>query len=84
MRRPSVVFLAALAVMTLVGLDYHDDPFFRTQVSDPASYDNWARRIAPDGLADEPAFHQSPLFPLALARVYGWEPTARAAGPAGR
>jgi len=70
LRRTLLVFLIALAILTLIGLDYRDDPFFQTHVSDPASYDSWARRIAGGGLAGEPAFHQSPLFPLALARVY--------------
>jgi len=78
-RNTLIVFLVALAVLTLVGLDYRDDPFHRTQVSDPASYDSWARRMAANGLADEPAFHQSPLFPLALARVYAAVPESSAA-----
>lgn len=82
MRRTWVVFLVALAVLTLVGLDYHDDPFFETPVSDAASYDTWARRIATYGLADEPAFHQSPLFPLALARVYAAVPEESAGAAA--
>lgn len=77
-RSTSIVFLIALAVLILVGLDYRDDPFFQTQVSDAASYDTWARRIADEGLASEPAFHQSPLFPLALGGLYGLVPDGAA------
>ncbi len=70
LRHSLVVFVVALGVLTLLGVDYRDDPFFSTPISDAASYDSWARRIATEGLRQEPPFHQSPLFPLALAAVY--------------
>jgi len=70
------VFLIALGVLTVVGVDYRDDPFFRTPVSDAASYDTWARRLAATGYSDEPGFHQSPLFPVMLAAAYRAAPQA--------
>lgn len=65
-----IVFVAALALHAVVWLQYRDDPFALTYVSDSLSYHQWAERIAADGLAAEPVFHQSPLFPLLLGKAY--------------
>jgi tetratricopeptide (TPR) repeat protein len=65
-----LVFLAALAVLGVLALQYRGDPFFRTPVSDALSYHEWAQRIARDGLAAEGVFHQPPLFPVLLAGSY--------------
>ena len=65
-----LVFLAALAVQSLLVWDNRDNPFHETPVSDALSYDGWARRLAAGGLADEPVFHQAPGYPLLLAAVY--------------
>ena len=61
-----IILVAALALHAVVWLQYREDPFALTYVSDSLSYHHWAERIARDGLANEPVFHQSPLFPLLL------------------
>ena len=66
----AAVFAAALLLHLGLALQYRDDPFRRTYVADALSYDRWAARMASQGLAAEPAFHQSPLFPLVLAGLY--------------
>jgi hypothetical protein len=72
------LFVVALLLNLLLLADYRDDPFFDAYVSDALSYDAWADRLAANGLGAEPVFHQSPLFPLLLARVYAAvEPGAR-------
>lgn len=65
-----LVLLGAFAVHLLLLSQYARDPFAATLVGDALSYDAWASRIAKDGLAREPVFHQSPLFPLGLSVVY--------------
>jgi tetratricopeptide (TPR) repeat protein len=65
------VFVAALAAHLALTLQYRADPYFDTYVSDALSYHEWAQRIVADGVADEPVFHQAPLFPLLLAGLYG-------------
>jgi tetratricopeptide (TPR) repeat protein len=54
----------------VVWWQYRSDPFLTTYVADALSYHRWAERIVREGLAAEPVFHQSPLFPLVLAGVY--------------
>jgi 4-amino-4-deoxy-L-arabinose transferase-like glycosyltransferase len=66
-----IVFLLSLAVHAVALLQYRSDPFFETHVADALSYHEWARRIVLNGLAAEPVFHQSPLFPVLLAAIYG-------------
>jgi tetratricopeptide (TPR) repeat protein len=66
----AALFLASAIVHVVVWWQYRADPFATTLVSDALSYDRWAARIAQDGLAAEPVFHQSPLFPLLLAPIY--------------
>lgn len=70
--------MASLALHGIVWLQYGADPFSVSYVSDALSYHEWALRIARDGLAGEPVFHQSPLFPLLLGWLY------RAVGAASR
>jgi 4-amino-4-deoxy-L-arabinose transferase-like glycosyltransferase len=70
-----------MLVHAVLWLQYRADPFYATYVSDALSYHRWAGRIAEQGLAGEPVFHQAPLFPMLVSvayRVFG--PTA-AAGP---
>jgi tetratricopeptide (TPR) repeat protein len=62
------IFLLSLALHGLLWLQYRSDPFYSTHVSDALSYHQWAGKIAESGLAAEPVFHQSPLFPL----LFGW------------
>jgi tetratricopeptide (TPR) repeat protein len=69
-----LVFAAALALLAAVGLQYRDSPFSEVLISDALSYHRWAERIAENGLAGEPVFHQAPLFPLMLAVVYRLAP----------
>jgi tetratricopeptide (TPR) repeat protein len=64
------VFLAAAVVYVVVWWQYRSDPFATNYVSDALSYDRWAERIVENGLGAEPVFHQAPLFPLLLSRVY--------------
>lgn len=71
-RLAAILFLVSAALHLVVWLDYGDDPFARLYVSDALSYHHWAQRIAVQGLAAEPVFHQSPLFPLLLSLVYRW------------
>jgi tetratricopeptide (TPR) repeat protein len=66
------VFLAAAVVHVVVWWQYRSDPFATNYVSDALSYHHWAERIAENGVGAEPVFHQSPLFPLLLSRVYAW------------
>ena len=83
-RACAAVFLAAAGVHVVVWLQYLADPFSLTYVSDALSYDWWAARIAANGLAAEPVFHQSPLFPVLLAAIYSLAPeVARAAWSTG-
>lgn len=65
------LLLAALAFGAVLLTDYGDDPFAEILISDARSYDLWGRRIAAEGLGDEPVFHQSPLFPIILSWTYG-------------
>ena len=71
---PAAVFLVLLALSLLlhglVALQYRADPFHDTYVSDALSYHEWAASLAENGLASEPVFHQSPLFPLILGWIY--------------
>jgi tetratricopeptide (TPR) repeat protein len=64
------VLLLALAVHGTVAWQHRSDPLAATYVADADSYDRWADRIADQGLSAEPVFHQSPLYPLLLSRVY--------------
>jgi len=64
------VLLLSLAVHAVVALQYRSDPFLETYISDALSYHEWAQRMVRDGLASEPVFHQSPLFPILLAALY--------------
>lgn len=66
----ALVFFIALAVQSALVLQYRDDPFATTYVSDALSYDRWASRIAASGVAAEPVFHQSPLYPVTLGTIY--------------
>ena len=70
------VFLLAAVFHGRAWLQYRSDPFAvpETYVSDELSYHRWALRIAENGLAEEPVFHQSPLFPLLLSQVYDRAP----------
>ena len=65
-----IFFAAALVWFAIVAIDYRDNPFFELPVSDAQSYDEWAQRIAADGLTAEPVFHQPPLYPWALSEIY--------------
>jgi tetratricopeptide (TPR) repeat protein len=65
------LLLLSLAVHAVVARQYLADPFFDTYISDALSYHEWAKRMLAAGLGAEPVFHQSPLFPVALAWVYG-------------
>jgi tetratricopeptide (TPR) repeat protein len=65
-----IMFIAALAIHAVVWLQYREDPFAHSYISDSLSYHHWAERIASAGLAEEPVFHQSPLFPLLLGTLY--------------
>jgi tetratricopeptide (TPR) repeat protein len=76
------VFALSLALHGLVWLQYRADPFSTSYVSDALSYHQWALRISEKGLGAEPVFHQSPLFPLALAWLYGSVAAASRAGAA--
>ena len=69
-----VALLVALALHGIVAWQYRADPFAQTLVSDALSYHLWAVRIAEHGLAAEPVFHQSPLFPLVLSWLYAITP----------
>ncbi len=64
------LFVLAVVVHSVVWIEYRDDPFFLTYVSDALSYHQWAQRLAEQGLSAEPVFHQAPLFPLIIAQVY--------------
>ena len=74
----AAVFALALGVHGGVWLEHRADPFARLLVADALSYHEWATRLAEQGLAGEPVFHQAPLFPLLLGIVY------RAAGEGSR
>jgi tetratricopeptide (TPR) repeat protein len=63
-------FGLALLVHVPAWLQYGADPFSTSLVSDALAYDRWAGRIASQGLAAEPVFHQSPLFPWLLSLVH--------------
>ena len=63
-------FALTLVLLALLSVQYREDPFGQIYISDALSYDRWADRIATFGLGDEPVFHQSPLFPILLGRVY--------------
>jgi tetratricopeptide (TPR) repeat protein len=62
------IFVLAIALHGVLWLQYRGDPFYVTHVSDALSYHQWAGKVAANGLAAEPVFHQSPLFPL----LFGW------------
>ena len=66
----SSVFVLALAVHAIVAWQYRADPLAWHLISDALSYHQWALRVVQHGLAAEPIFHQSPLFPLVLAAAY--------------
>jgi tetratricopeptide (TPR) repeat protein len=73
-----IFFAVALVWFAIVALDYRDSPFFELPISDAQSYDEWAQRMAADGIAAEPVFHQPPLYPWALSEVYSRvEPAGR-------
>lgn len=63
-------FLVALGLQLLLAMEYREDPFGQRYVSDALSYDEWAQRIARQGVRAEPVFHQSPLFPVLLGWLY--------------
>ncbi len=64
-----LVFLLTLAIQGVLHIQYRDDPYRGTLVSDSLSYDRLAREWAENGLSATGPFHQSPLFPLLLAQV---------------
>jgi 4-amino-4-deoxy-L-arabinose transferase-like glycosyltransferase len=64
------LFVLAVVVHSAVWIEYRDDPFFLTYLSDALSYDQWAQRLAERGLSAEPVFHQPPLSPLMIAQIY--------------
>jgi len=66
----TLVFIAAVGLLGVLGWQVRSDPFFVTPVADALSYHEWAMRIAEHGLSAEPVFHQAPLFPTLLAAVY--------------
>lgn len=66
----AAVFAVALGAHVPAALQYRSDPFSSALVSDASSYDEWAMRIARDGVSREPVFHQAPLYPLMLAAIY--------------
>lgn len=67
----AILFVASFALHVVIWLDYRGDPFATQYVSDALSYHEWALRLSEQGLAAEPVFHQSPLFPLVLSLLYG-------------
>src|SRR5262245_31626300 len=69
-RWSAIVFLVALLVQIPAWWQYGRDPYSRTLVSDALSYDQWATRIARDGLEPEPVFHQAPLYPVLLSGIH--------------
>ncbi len=65
-----VGLVAALAVLVFV-VDTHEGLAFRIPTVDAATYQHQARRIAEGGAAPREAFWQPPLYPHALALMYG-------------
>lgn len=70
------VFSVGLLIQVPIWLQYREDPFSQTLISDAFSYDQWGRQIASKGLSAEPVFHQAPLFPILLSLVYRAMPEA--------
>src|SRR6185436_13437607 len=64
-----VLFALSLVAHVPVRVEYRTDPFSRTPISDALSYDQWGLEIAARGLASQPVFHQSPLFPVVLSWI---------------
>jgi tetratricopeptide (TPR) repeat protein len=77
-----VTFALALAIHLPAWIQYQADPFSDALVSDALAYDEWARRIATNGVGAEPVFHQSPLFPWLLSTVYPATPAGPVPGSA--
>ncbi len=65
----AVVALLAVAVHLLLWFQHRDSPYDQAWISHALSYDTWSARIAAEGIAAEPAFHQAPLYPLFLAML---------------
>jgi hypothetical protein len=65
-----VIFGVCLLVQVALLLQYRGSPFHELPVSDALSYHEWAKRIAEHGIVGEPVFHQSPLFPILLGKLY--------------
>lgn len=67
----AAAFLLVLLFQSVLAFSYaRSDPYYETLVADALSYDRQAARIAEHGLAGEPVFHQAPLYPWLLARLY--------------
>jgi len=75
-RISTFVFVLAFLAQVPAWWQYSRDPYSRTLVSDALSYEQWASRLARDGLSREPVFHQAPLFPFAVSGIYRAFPPA--------
>lgn len=65
------IFVAALAVRVLFVFQWNSTPYGAVPLLDAQVYDAWAQAIADGQFFRVRAFYASPLFPYALALVYG-------------
>lgn len=66
------IFLLALGIRILHGMQLRAAPFFALKMGDSLSYDLWARRIAGGDWLGGEVFYQAPLYPYFLGALYRW------------